>query len=256
MRIVTWNVNSVRVRMEQAADWIRENEPDVLCMQEIKSVDDQFPAEDFRELGYECLVYGQKTYNGVAIASRVGLERPARGFADGDEEDPHARIVRADCGGVRVVNLYVPNGKEVDSEPYEYKLGWFGRLRRMLDDQEDAAKDVVLLGDFNVAPEDRDVWDPERWRGKVHCSEPEREALGNLSEWGLHDCLRKHHEEEGIYSWWDYRRLAYVKRRGLRIDLVLATDSLAERCTDCVVDRKPRKLKRPSDHAPVVADFA
>ncbi len=255
MRIVTWNVNSIRVREEQVADWLAANEPDVLCLQEIKVVDDLFPGDRFRELGYEALVYGQKTYNGVAILSRAGLDAPARGFADGDEEDPQSRILRATCGGVRIVNVYVPNGQSVESEKFAYKLGWLERLRGMFDDQEDAAGHLVMVGDFNIAPEDRDVWDPAVWEGNVLFTQTEKDALARLCAWGLTDCLRLHHDDAGIYSWWDYRMLALQKRQGLRIDFVLATASLVKASRDCVVDKAPRKLKRPSDHAPVVADF-
>ena len=255
MRIVTWNVNSVRQRQEMVEDWPRQHAPDVLCLQEIKVVDEDFPAAAFEALGYRCIVHGQKTYNGVAILHKGEATDVRRGFDDGGEEDPQARILRATIGGVRVVNAYVPNGQAVDSDKYVYKLGWLERLHRVFETQEDAASRLVFLGDFNIAPEDRDVHDPDLWRGKVHFSEPEHVALARFTDWGLTDCLRLHHADEGIYSWWDYRRLAFQKRKGLRIDLVLATASLAAACTDCVVDKDARRGKGTSDHAPVVADF-
>ena len=255
MRIVTWNVNSVRVRQEKVAEWLQQHAPDVLCLQEVKVVDDDFPADVFEPLGYRSIVYGQKTYNGVAILHRVDAADVRRGFDDGEAEDPQARILRATFGGVRVVNVYVPNGESIDSDKFVYKMGWLDRLHRMLSRQEDAGGHLVLLGDFNIAPEDRDVYDPDGWRGKVHFSAPEHEQLAQLTGWGLHDCLRKHHDEAGIYSWWDYRRLAFQKRQGLRIDLVLATASATARCTECAVDKDARRGKGTSDHAPVVADF-
>lgn len=256
MRIVTWNVNSVRVRADDICAFLERQQPDVLALQELKCEDDKYPGERFEELGYESVVYGQKTYNGVSIISRVGAEDVVRGFADGDDEDPHARIIRATCGGVRVAGVYCPNGKAPDTEPFAYKLGWFRRLRAALDTQEDAAKPLVLLGDFNVTVDDRDVWDPDGLREAIHCTAPEREALAHVKEWGLADCLRKHHEEEGIFSWWDYRRAAYWRKWGLRIDFVLANPPLYDACTECVVDEKPRRKRSgASDHAPVVADF-
>lgn len=256
MRIATWNVNSIRVRIDQVCDWLAGADVDVLCMQELKAVDEEFPAARFADLGYASVSHGQPTYNGVAIVSRVGIDDPVPGFADGAEPDPQARLLRATCGGVRVMSAYCPNGEALDSPKFAYKREWFERLRAALDTQEDPAGDFVVVGDFNITPDDRDVWDPERLRGTIHCSDEERDWLRHLQGWGLTDCLRKHHEEAGIYSWWDYRMLAYQKRRGLRIDLVLASAPLAARCTACVVDKAPRKLPRPSDHAPVVADFA
>ena len=255
MRIVTWNVNSVRIRQEMVEAWLLKHEPDVLCLQEIKVVDDDFPVAAFEALGYRSIVYGQKTYNGVAILHKGDATDVRRGFDDGDEEDPQTRILRATFDGVRVVNVYVPNGQALDSDKFVYKMGWFDRLYRVFETQESAAGKLVLLGDFNIAPEDRDVYDPDAWRGGIHFSEPEHAQLARFVDWGLTDTLRMHHQEAGIYSWWDYRQLAFQKRRGLRIDLVLATESLAATCTECVVDKDARRGKGTSDHAPVLADF-
>ncbi len=258
MRIVTWNVNSVRRRQEKVTEWLARHEPDVLCMQETKVVDDDFPAAAFDAAGYGSLFHGQNSYNGVAILYRKDALTPEdvrRGFDDGAEEDPQARILRATFAGVRVVNVYVPNGQALDSDKFVYKMAWLDRLLRVCETSEDAAGELALVGDFNIAPDDRDVHDPDAWRGKIHFSEPEHAQLARYMDWGLTDCLRLHHEEAGIYSWWDYRRLAFQKRMGLRIDLVLATASLAAACTDCVVDKDARRGKGTSDHAPVVATF-
>jgi exodeoxyribonuclease-3 len=227
----------------------------VLCLQELKCVDQEFPFDAVRALGYYAAVYGQKTYNGVAIVSRVGLDHVRRGFDDGGDEDPHRRVLRADCGGLRVVNVYVPNGQDVGTDKFAYKLEWLTRLRRMLDAQESATRDLVLVGDFNIVPENRDMWNPDA-EGSIFSTAEERAALAAIQQFGFDDCLRRHDSADDVYTWWDYRMLAYPKRRGLRIDLVLATASLAERSTACVVDRSYRKRERPSDHAPVIADFA
>ncbi len=255
MRVVTWNVNSVRARLEIVRAWLAANEPDVLCLQEIKVVDDAFPAAEFAELGYRATVYGQPTYNGVALLSRAEPTDVRRGFDDGAPEDPQARILRATFGDVRVIDVYVPNGDSVGSDKYAYKLAWMERFAALLRAQEDPTAPLVLVGDFNVAPEDRDVHDPDLWRGQVLFSEPEHAALAAITSFGLTDCLRLHHAEPGIYSWWDYRGLAFQKRLGLRIDLVLATAPLAARCTACRVDKDARRGKGVSDHAPVIADF-
>ena len=256
MKIVTWNVNSIRARLEKVLEWTAANAPDALCLQETKVVDDDFPRDAFADLGYGVLTYGQPTYNGVAILHRGEASDVRRGFDDGAEEDPQARILRATVAGVRLVDVYVPNGESVGSDKYEYKLAWLARLRAMLAAQEDLAGPLVLLGDFNVAPEDRDVHDPDAWRGQVLFSDPERDALRALFALGLEDVLRRHHQDEGIYSWWDYRRLAFQKREGLRIDLVLATPPVAARSQDCVVDKDARRGKGTSDHAPVVLTCA
>ena len=257
MRIATWNVNSIRVREEKLLAWLEAWDPDVLCLQETKVVDGAFPRAPLEAAGWTCSTYGQKTYNGVAIVTKAPQTDVVRGFADGEDEDPQARIIRATVGGVRVVDVYVPNGKAVGDEKYVYKLGWMERLRRALAAQEDVSGPFVLLGDFNVAPADIDVHDPAKWEGSVHCSDAERAALAGWRDLGLTDVFRRLHPDlEGAFSWWDYRRLAFQKRQGLRIDLVLASDPLTERLTECVIDKDARRGKGTSDHAPVVADFA
>jgi exodeoxyribonuclease-3 len=257
MRIATWNVNSIRVRGDAVLAWLAAKRPDVLCIQEIKTEEPGFPAARFAEAGWRSVVSGQKTYNGVAILSREEASDVVHGFADGEAEDPQRRLVRATVGGVRVMNAYCPNGEEVGSEKYAYKLAWYARLRRALDRQEDASKPFVIVGDFNVAPEPIDVHAPERWEGKVLFSEPERKALRDLCAWGLTDCLRKvHPDTPKLFSWWDYRLAAFPRGWGLRIDHVLASAPLAARLSACEIDVEPRKAEKPSDHAPVVADFA
>ncbi len=256
MRIVTWNINSLKARFPRVEEWIAENEPDVLCIQETKMTDDAFPALAFQAMGYDTVHAGQGQWNGVAILSRVGIDDVVRGFADGGEEDPEARLVRATCGGVRFTNVYVPNGRALDNDHYTYKLGWLERLRGVLDTQEDPASPFVILGDFNIAPGDDDVWDPAVFVDATHTSPPERAALARLEEWGLDDVFLRHWEVGDVrFSWWDYRGGNFHKGMGMRIDLVLATPSLAARTTSARVDRNARKGKGPSDHAPVVVEI-
>jgi exodeoxyribonuclease III len=256
MRIATWNVNSIRVRADAVLAWLAAKKPDVLCVQEIKTEEPGFPAARFAEAGWRSAVNGQKTYNGVAILSKEEPQDVVLGFSDGEPEDPQRRLVRATVGGVRIVDAYCPNGEEVGSDKYAYKLAWYARLRKAFDQQEDPRKPLVLVGDFNVAPADIDVHAPERWSGKVLCSEPERQALREICAWGLVDCLRKlHPDTPKLFSWWDYRLAAFQRGWGLRIDHVLATAPLAARLTSCEIDVEPRKAEKPSDHAPVFADF-
>lgn len=254
LKIATWNVNSIRARKERALAWLRACEPDIVCLQETKVTDDAFPAEACRELGYESVHHGQGGYNGVAILSRVPLREPSTGFDDG-EEDEQARLVAATAGETRVISAYVPNGKEVGSEKYEYKLAWLSRLRRYLEARFSPTDRLVLAGDFNVAPDDRDVYDPVKWEGKLLCSEPERRVLADLVGWGLSDTFRLHEEGGGHFSWWDYRMLAFPKNRGLRIDHIYVTSPLAAACSASSIDREARKGKGPSDHAPVLAEL-
>lgn len=256
MRLATWNVNSLGARMARVEAWIRDFEPDVLCLQETKLSDDAFPALSFGALGYETFHHGQGQWNGVAILSRVGLTDGAVGFADGGGPDDDARICWATCGSLRVASCYVPNGRALDHEHYQYKLRWLDRLRAHLDQACGAATDVVLMGDFNIAPDDRDVYDPKLFETETHTSPPERARLQALVDWGLVDVFRKHHDEDGLYSWWDYRAGNFHKRKGLRIDLVLASTGLAARSQRAIVDRNARKGESPSDHAPVIVDFA
>ena len=255
--MVTWNVNSLKARLERVVPWIEENRPDVLCIQETKMAPEAFPAEVFDGLGYESAHVGEGRWNGVAILSRVGLTDVHDGFTDDAPPDPEARLVWATCAGVRVACVYVPNGRALDHDHYRYKLAWLERLRRNLDDSCDPSAPLVVTGDFNIAPDDRDVWDPAALEGATHVSAPERQALGSLEAWGLVDVFRQHHEEPGVFSWWDYRGGAFHKGEGMRIDLVLASAPLAAACESVRIDRNARKGKpTPSDHAPVLATFA
>ncbi len=255
MRLITWNVNSIRVRLEQVLGVLEKHSPDVLCLQELKVAADDFPEKELAEAGYRGVVAAQRTYNGVAVLAREEVAEAATGFADGDDEDPQARIARADVGGVRVVCLYCPNGENTDSPKYGYKLGWYERLRRAFDAQEDASRPTLVAGDFNVAPAELDVYNPKRFEGKVLCSDRERAAFGTLLDWGLVDCFRTLYPEQVAYTWFDYRFDMFSKRKGLRIDHVLATEPMAQRLRACFVDEETRGLTRPSDHAPVVCDF-
>jgi exodeoxyribonuclease-3 len=256
MRIATWNVNSIRTRKDQALAFLADQAPDVLALQETKATEEQFPFAAFAEAGYGAAVVGQKTYNGVAFLYRQGLEPEwvARGFPD-DGGDAPARLIAGRFGPLALVNIYLPNGSEVGSEKYEYKLDWMGRLREWLDHAFDAGDTVVLVGDFNVAPADRDVYDPEAFRDRVLFSEPEKDALEHIRGWGFTDCFRQHHDEAGLYSWWDYRMNQFRRGNGLRIDHVWASAPAAAACTACDIHVAPRRWERPSDHAPVVAEF-
>ncbi|MGZ3458274.1 MAG: exodeoxyribonuclease III [Archangium sp.] len=254
MRIAAWNVNSVRARLDRLVDWLKSAQPDVLCLQELKCADAEFPLEAVREAGYHAAVHGQKTYNGVAILAKTEPTDVVRGLSDG-VDDTHARLIAATVNGVRVLSVYAPNGQEVDSEQYKYKLQWYGRLRRYLDSRHKPGEPLVLCGDWNVAPEDLDTWDPALWEGQTLFTAKERTALKELCAFGLTDTFRKLHPAEQKFSWWDYRMLAFPKNRGLRIDHIFATAPLAERLVAADVDREARKGKQPSDHAPVWAEF-
>ncbi len=241
--------------MERVSEWLSEVQPDVLCMQETKMTDEQFPSLDFLQLGYESVHFGQGRWNGVAILSKVGLTDPLFGFADGREPDVDARIVWATCGGVRICSVYVPNGRELTNDHYTYKLDWFERLRAHLDANHSPEEKLVILGDFNVAPTDIDVWSPAAFEGGTHVSQPERDALQQLKDWGLVDTLRERYPQDQIYSFWDYRNGDFHKRRGVRIDFLLSTPALAEHCSADLIDRNARKGTKPSDHAPVMGVF-
>ncbi|HSH41154.1 MAG TPA: exodeoxyribonuclease III [Arenicellales bacterium] len=254
MKIATWNVNSLKVRLPQVLDWLRANEPDVLCIQETKLQDQNFPVADFEALGYRCAFSGQKTYNGVAVVARSPIEDVVTDLPG--LEDPQRRVLSATIDGFRVVNLYVPNGQEVGSEKYQYKLNWLEHLVRWAGSLRAESPRVVICGDFNIAPEDRDVHDPELWRGKVLCSEPERDAFRALLDAGYKDAFRKFEQPDAAYSWWDYRAAAFRRNMGLRIDHILCSDALYDAVAACSIDVEPRRLERPSDHAPVVAEFA
>ncbi len=256
MRVVTWNVNSLRARLERVEAWLDEVRPDVLCMQETKLADDAFPALTFEALGYESAHYGQGQWNGVAILSKVGLDDVVTNFAAGIEPDPDARIITATCGGVRIACCYVPNGRSLDDDHYTYKLSWLDRLLAHLDRDTSPDADVIVTGDFNIAPEDRDVYDISKFRDATHVSQPERDRLAALCRWGLSDLFRQHlPDAESVYSWWDYRAGDFHQGRGLRIDLVLGSASVAQRLEWSAVDRNARKGTSPSDHAPVLVDL-
>ncbi len=255
MRIVSWNINSLRKRQERLLQWLRETSPDVVCLQETKCTDEQFPAETLRDAGYAAVFHGQKSYNGVAILAREEPREVRIGFCDGVEDD-QARVIAANVGDVRVFSIYAPNGQAVSSPAYQFKMEWYRRLTNFLREREAGLDRTVVCGDFNVAPNDADVHDPALWHGAIMCSEDERAAFHALEGIGLADTLRLHHPEPGIFSWWDYRMLAFPKNRGLRIDAILAGSQLAAKCTDGGVEREMRKGKEPSDHAPVWAEFA
>ena len=255
MRIASWNVNSIRARLEHLRTFLQTASPDVLCMQETKVEDDKFPEEALGDAGYRVVFIGQKTYNGVAIAARYGLGiEDVKKTLDGDEDDAPRRYIAATIEGVRVINVYVPNGQAVGTKPFAYKLAWYERLGLDLAAHHKPDEPLLLCGDFNVAPTNLDVHEPKRWEGQVLCHPDERAALGRLLDWGLKDALRERHPDDKVYSWWDYRMGAYRKNHGLRIDLALVTPPLLARTRDVWVDRSVRELERPSDHAPVLID--
>ncbi len=254
MKIASWNLNSIRARQQLLVSWLALAQPDVLCLQELKCTDSEFPSLELKAAGYDSACYGQRSYNGVAILSKLPLGDIARGM--GDESDEQARVLAATAGRVRVISAYAPNGQAVDSPAFEYKLLWYERLCRYLDARFDKNEPLVLCGDFNVAPEPRDVHDAKLWEGQTMFTLKEREALKRVVDFGLVDTFRLHHAEEGRFSWWDYRMLAFPKNRGLRIDHLYATAPLAEKCIAADIDREARKGSQPSDHAPVWAEFA
>jgi exodeoxyribonuclease-3 len=254
VRIATWNVNSLKARLGRVEEWLADVQPDVLCMQETKLSDDAFPALTFAAMGYESAHHGQGQWNGVAILSKVGLDEIAANFAEGNP-DPDARIVTALCGGVRVSSVYVPNGRSLDDDHYQYKLGWMAQLRTHVAAVSSPDEAMVVAGDFNIAPTDIDVYDPAKFVGATHTSDAERALLAELCDWGMVDLFRQMHGEPKLYSWWDYRAGDFHQGRGLRIDLVLGTKSVADRCTWSVIDRNARKGQSPSDHAPVIVEL-
>ena len=253
-KIATWNVNSLKVRLAQVLAWLERQQPDVLALQETKSTDANFPVEAIREAGYQVSYRGQKTYNGVATLSKSPLETLAGripGYAD-----EARRVLAIRSQDITVLNLYVPNGAEVDSDKYRYKLEWFSKLHPFIQTLQKENTRLVILGDFNIAPADEDVHDPGAWRGSVLVSEPERAEFQKLLAHGFEDCFRLFEQEEKGFSWWDYRAAAFRRNRGLRIDHILASKALAGLCRACYIDKAPRRLERPSDHTPVVAEFA
>jgi exodeoxyribonuclease-3 len=253
MKIATWNVNSLRVRLPHIIDWLNQVQPDILAVQETKAQDADFPAAAFENSGYHALFSGQKTYNGVAVFSRrSGSEH----LTDPENlDDPQRRILAASYDQLRIINLYVPNGSEVGSEKFAYKLDWLTKIGEFIRRELERYPQLVVLGDFNIAPEDADVYDPELWRDKILCSAPERAAFQSLLALGLHDSFRLFEQAENSFSWWDYRAAGFRRNLGLRIDHILVSTALKPRCTACSIDKAPRKLEKPSDHTPVLLEL-
>jgi len=254
VKIATWNVNSLKVRLPHVLDWLSAVQPDVLCLQETKTEDKGFPFVELESAGYHAAHNGQKTYNGVAILAREALVDATRDLPNFD--DPQKRLITATLSGVRFVCAYMPNGQEIGSDKYAYKLAWLAALRDWLRGELARHPRLALLGDFNIAPEDRDVHDPEAWREKILCSTPERAAFRAFLDLGLHDAFRLFDQPEKSFSWWDYRMMAFRRNLGLRIDHILLSRTLADDCRACMIDETPRRLERPSDHAPVIAEIA
>lgn len=252
-KIATWNVNSLRVRLEHVIKWLAAEQPDVLVLQETKMTDDQFPVEDIQAAGYHVVFSGQKTYNGVAILSKIKAEDIVMDIPALD--DPQRRILAATTDGVRILNLYVVNGSEVGSEKFDYKLDWLNKVTDWVSEELKTHAPFIILGDFNIAPNDRDVHNPTSWNERILCSTPERQALKKLLNLGFVDSFRLFEQEDKIWSWWDYRSGGFPKNMGLRIDLILSSLLLSDRCISCVIDKDPRSWERPSDHAPVIAQY-
>lgn len=254
MKIATWNVNSIAIRLEQVLKWLAETETDVLCLQETKCVDEKFPLSEINDAGYHVAFYGQKSYNGVAILSKYEIENVQKNFRD-DTLDAPKRLIAATVKGVHIVNTYIPNGTELWTDKFTFKLDWLQRLRKMFDEHYDKASDVLLCGDFNVAPDERDVWSVAAWEGKLHFTKPERAAIHHVKQWGFVDVFRKINGDVKEFSWWNYREGAFPKNQGLRIDHIWTSESLAEKCVNSWIDKTPRGWERPSDHTAVVAEF-
>lgn len=252
-KIATWNVNSLRVRLPHVLDWLAEHKPDVLALQETKLIDADFPIDAIKQAGYEACYSGQKTYNGMAVLSHHSCRDVITDIPGFD--DPQRRVLGVTVSGIRVINLYVPNGESVGSEKYAYKLSWLHHLRLFLMEEIKKHPNMIILGDFNIAPESQDVHDPVAWEGKVLFSEKERAALQDLITVGFVDSFRLHTQPEKSYTWWDYRMNAFKRNMGLRIDHILASQPLGDKCERCYIDKIPRALERPSDHAPIVAEF-
>ncbi len=253
MKIASWNVNSLRVRLPQVLEWLNQTKVDVLALQETKTQDPEFPQEEIEAAGYQVVFAGQKTYNGVAILAKT---QPQDAITDVKSlDDPQRRILAATVNDVRVINLYVVNGSEVGSEKFAYKLDWIGRVTEHVRQELKSHKKVIVLGDFNIAPDDRDVHDPDRWKDKILCSKEERQAYEKMLSLGLTDTFRQFDQEDKSFSWWDYRGGGFRRNQGLRIDLILASKMLSDDCKSSSIDKIPRSWERPSDHTPVVAEF-
>ena len=255
LRIACWNVNSITARLDRVRSYVSRVNPDILCLQELKTVEEKFPVAEFEELGYKSSIYGQKTYNGVAILSNVLPISVQKGLGCGGELDEQARVIRADFKSLSIINVYAPNGQAVDSDKYSFKLRWYKQFREYLKECLTNQSALLVLGDFNIAPEDKDVFDPIAWRESILCSTAERSALHEILALGFYDALRLHHQESGIYSWWDYRQLSFPRNNGLRIDLCLISKTLVSKCLDSGIDREERKGPQPSDHAPIWVDI-
>ncbi|MFK8011532.1 MAG: exodeoxyribonuclease III [Marinicellaceae bacterium] len=253
MKIVSWNVNSLKVRLEHVLEWSKINTPDVLAIQETKLVDEKFPREAIEKAGYHVSYSGQPTYNGVAILSTSPISEVVTDIEGLD--DPQRRILAVTIDDVRIINLYVVNGSEPNSEKYQYKMHWLDKVTEFIEQQTQEYDNVIVLGDFNIAIDDRDVWDPEYWKGKILCTEKERGKLEKILDLGFDDSFRLLHDEGGHYSWWDYRMAGFQRNLGLRIDLILSNESMSEMLTAAYIDKSPRGWERPSDHTPVIAEF-
>ena len=255
MKIVTWNVNSIRARIDHVLDWIEENDPDVVCLQETKVVDQEFPEDEFGDLDYDVCFMGQRAYNGVAIISRDEASKIQRNLPS-DSKEAQKRLIAATINGVRIINVYAPNGKELDSEPYAFKLDWYSRLRNHLDNDETVTEPTLICGDFNICPQDMDAYpNPGRAEGAIFLSEPEREAYQNMMNWGFEDAYRALYPEKIEYTWWDYRNAGFARNAGLRIDHFLLTPPLMKRLKDVRIDREVRSRENCSDHVPVILEL-
>ena len=262
MLIATWNVNSIRSRLLQIIDWINQVNPDILCLQETKVIDDIFPVEPFKKLGYSVEVYGQKSYNGVAIISKIKIENVKKGFygfIDSDQDNEifldQKRLISADINGIKIINVYVPNGSSLESNKFKYKINWLDSLASFLDEQEKKGELICLMGDFNVAPSDLDIHDPNKYEGGIMASKIERDALNNVLKERLIDSFRIFEKDSGHWSWWDYRNNSYELNKGWRIDHIYISKELSSKLKSCVIDSSPRGNSRPSDHAPVLIDL-
>jgi len=255
LKIATWNVNSIRSRLERLLAFLERHHPDILCLQELKTPEETYPFEELDQAGYHSAVFGQKTYNGVAILSRVKPNVILRGMEDG-VEDPQSRLIAAEVSGVTVISAYFPNGGTVGSEKWDYKLGWMNRLKNYLETHFKNGIPLLLCGDTNIAIDDRDVANPGEWAESVLCHPDGRRGLQDIIDWGFVDVFGEKHPAGGIYSWWDYRRLAFPRDDGLRIDHIFAASEMAKKCTSATIDRDERKGSKPSDHAPVIAEFS
>lgn len=254
IKIVTWNVNSINKRLDRVLAFLKRESPEVVCLQELKCMDDKFPLEAITAAGYNSAVFGQKAYNGVAILSKEKLTKVQRGFGD-DNADQASRFISASTYGIQVMCAYCPNGQEPGSEKFAYKMEWFKRLRAYLNKAHKPSQPIIIVGDFNVAPEDRDVFDPIGWKDHIHCTKEERDVLANMVAFGFVDTFRQLHEDAGLYSWWDYREASFPQNKGLRIDMIYGTKPMAARLDASRIDRNERKGELPSDHAPVISTF-